>query len=73
MAKEKKARRSVTLDSRITAAQGKVVGMKARYVKAVKTQEELTEGREEIHRRELMEVVRKSDHNYEEILCFTRG
>ena len=73
MAKEKKARRSVTLDSRITAAQGKVVRMKARYVKAVKTQEVLTERREEIHRRELMEAVRKSDHNYEEILCFTRG
>ena len=45
----------------------------ARYVKAVKTQEVLTERREEIHRRELMEAVRKSDHNYEEILCFTRG
>ena len=73
MAKEKKARRSVTLDSRITAAQGKVVRMKARYVKAVKTQEVLTERREEIHRRELMEAVRKGDHNYEEILCFTRG
>ena len=31
------------------------------------------ERREEIRRRELMEAVRKSDHTYEEILCFIRG
>lgn len=62
MAKSKKARRSITLDSKITAAQDKVVRAKARYEKAVKTLEALMEKREEIRRRELMEAVRKSDH-----------
>ena len=73
MAKEKKARRSVTLDSKITPAQEKVVRAKARYEKAVKALEALMEKREESRRRELMEAVRKSDHTYEEILCFIRG
>ena len=73
MAKAKKTRRSVTLDSKITAAQEKVVRTKARYEKAVKTLEALMERREELRRRELMEAVRKSDHTYEEILCFIRG
>lgn len=73
MAKAKKARRSVALDSKITAAQEKVVRMKARYEKAVKTLEALMERREELRRKELMEAVRKSDHTYEEILCFIRG
>ncbi len=73
MAKAKRIRRSVTLDSKITAAQEKVVRMKARYEKSVKTLEALMEKREESRRRELMEAVRKSDHTYEEILCFIRG
>ena len=73
MAKAKKARRSATLDSRITAAQEKVVRAKARYENAVKALEALMERREEIRRRELMEAVRKSDHSYEGILCFIRG
>ena len=73
MAKAKKARRSATLDSKITAAQAKVVRAKARYEKAVETLEALMEKREEIRRRELMEAVKKSDHTYEEILCFIRG
>ena len=46
---------------------------KARYEKAVKALEALMEKREELRRRELMEAVRKSDHTYEEILCFIRG
>jgi hypothetical protein len=73
MAKAKKARRSATLDSKIATAQDKVVRAKARYEKAVKTLEALLEKREEIRRRELMEAVKKSDHTYEEILCFIRG
>ena len=73
MAKAKKTRRSVTLDGKITAAQEKVVRAKARYEKAVKALEALMEKREELRRRELMEAVRKSDHTYEEILCFIRG
>lgn len=73
MAKAKKARPSATLDSRITAAQEKVVRAKERYENAVKALEALMERREEIRRRELMEAVRKSDHTYEEILCFIRG
>ena len=73
MAKAKMARRSATLDSKITATQDKVVRAKARYEKAVKTLEALLERREEIRRRELMEAVKKSDHTYEEILCFIRG
>ena len=73
MAKARKARRSVTLDGKITAAQEKVVRAKARYEKAVKALEALMEKREELRRRELMEAVRKSDHTYEEILCFIRG
>jgi hypothetical protein len=73
MAKARKTRRSVTLDGKITAAQEKVVRMKARYEKSVKTLEALMEKREESRRRELMEAVRKSDHTYEEILCFVRG
>ena len=73
MAKAKKARRSATLDSRITAAQEKVVRAKERYENAVKALEALMERREEIRRRELMEAVSKSDHTYEEILCFIRG
>ena len=70
MAEARKTRRSVTLDSKITAAQEKVVRMKARYEKSVKTLEALMEKREGSRRRELMEAVRKSDHTYEEILCF---
>ena len=70
MAKAKKARRSITLDSKITKAQEKVVRAKARCERAVKA---LMERRDEIRRRELMEAVRKSDHTYEEILCFIRG
>ena len=73
MAKARKARRSVTLDGKITAAQEKVVRAKARYEKAVKVLEALMERREELRRRELMEAVKKSDHTYEEILCFIRG
>ena len=73
MAKARKTRRSVTLDGKITAAQEKVVRMKARYEKAVKTLEALMEKREESRRRELMDAVSKSDHTYEEILCFIRG
>ena len=73
MARARKTRRSVTLDSKITAAQEKVVRAKARYEKAVKALEALMEKREESRRRELMEAVRKSDHTYEEILCFIRG
>lgn len=33
----------------------------------------LMKRREKIRRRELMEAVKKSDHTYEEILCFIRG
>ena len=73
MAKTRKTRRPVTLDNKITAAQEKVVRAKARYEKAVKALEALMERREEQRRRELMEAVRKSDHTYEEILCFIRG
>ncbi len=72
-AKARKTRRSVTLDSKITDAQEKVVRAKARYEKAVKALEALMEKREESRRRELMEAVRKSDHTYEEILCFISG
>ena len=73
MAKARKARRAVTLDGKITAAQEKVLRAKSRYEKAVKTLEALMERREELRRRELMEAVKKSDHTYEEILCFIRG
>ena len=45
MAKARKARRSVTLDSNIMVAQEKVVRMKERYEKAVKTLEALKERR----------------------------
>jgi len=51
----------------------RVVRAKERYENAVKALEALMERREEIRRRELMEAVRKSDHTYEEILCFIRG
>lgn len=73
MAKSRKTRRFITLESKITAAQDKVVRAKNRYEKAVRMLEVLMEKREEFRRRELMEAVRKSDHTYEEILCFIRG
>ncbi|MBQ7178201.1 MAG: hypothetical protein IJS08_12365 [Victivallales bacterium] len=73
MAKPRKTRRFITLESKITAAQDKVVRAKNRYEKAVRMLEVLMEKREEFRRRELMEAVRKSDHTYEEILCFIRG
>lgn len=73
MAKSRKTRRFITLESKITVAQDKVVRAKNRYEKAVKMLEVLMEKREEFRRRELMEAVRKSDHTYEEILCFIRG
>lgn len=50
-----------------------MVRAKERYENAVKALEALMERREEIRRRELMEAGRKSDHTYEEILCFIRG
>ena len=73
MAKPRKTRRFITLESKITVAQDKVVRAKNRYEKAVGMLEVLMEKREEFRRRELMEAVRKSDHTYEEILCFIRG
>ena len=73
MAKPRKTRRFITLESKITAAQDKVVRAKNRYEKAVRMLEVLMEKWEEFRRRELMEAVRKSDHTYEEILCFIRG
>lgn len=73
MAKSRKTRRFITLESKITVAQDKVVRAKNRYEKAVRMLEVLMEKREEFRRRELMEAVRKSDHTYEEILCFIRG
>lgn len=73
MAKSRKTRRFITLESKITVAQDKVVRAKNRYEKAVRMLEVLMEKREESRRRELMEAVRKSDHTYEEILCFIRG
>ena len=73
MAKSRKTRRFITLESKITAAQDKVVRAKNRYEKAVRMLEVLMEKWEEFRRRELMEAVRKSDHTYEEILCFIRG
>lgn len=73
MAKSRKTRRFITLESKITVAQDKVVRAKNRYEKAVRMLEVLMEKREEFRRRELMEAVRKSDHIYEEILCFIRG
>lgn len=73
MAKSRKTRRFITLESKITVAQDKVVRAKNRYEKAVRMLEVLMEKREEFRCRELMEAVRKSDHTYEEILCFIRG
>ena len=73
MAKSRKTRRFITLESKITVAQDKVVRAENRYEKAVRMLEVLMEKREESRRRELMEAVRKSDHTYEEILCFIRG
>ena len=73
MAKSRKTRRFITLESKITVAQDKVVRAKNRYEKAVRMLEVLMEKKEEFRRRELMEAVRKSDHTYEEILCFIRG
>lgn len=73
MAKSRTTRRFITLESKITVAQDKVVWAKNRYEKAVRMLEVLMEKREEFRRRELMEAVRKSDHTYEEILCFIRG
>lgn len=61
------------MDDKITAMQAKVVRAKKRYDAAVKALEALMEKREESRRRELMDAVRRSDHTYEEILCFIRG
>ena len=74
MAKARKTRRSVTLDSKITAAQEKVVRAKGKVREGGEgTGGADVEKREESRRRELMEAIRKSDHTYEEILCFIRG
>jgi len=73
MAKAKRARRTVSMDDKIAAMQAKVVRAKKRYDAVVKALEALMEKREEGRRRELMDAVRKSDHTYEEILCFIRG
>ncbi|MCQ2396534.1 MAG: hypothetical protein MJ106_02420 [Lentisphaeria bacterium] len=73
MARTKRTRRTVSMDDKITAMQAKVVRAKKRYDAAVKALEALMEKREESRRRELMDAVRRSDHTYEEILCFIRG
>lgn len=73
MARTRKAGRSVTLDNKIAAAQEKLVRAKARFEKAKRNLEALMERREEVRRKELLEAVRKSEHTYEEILCFIQG
>ena len=73
MARKRKAGRSVTLDNKITAAQEKLVRAKTRFEKAKRNLEALMERREEVRRKELLEAVRKSEHTYEEILCFIQG
>ena len=73
MARTRKAGRSVTLDNKIAAAQEKLVRAKARVEKAKRNLEALMERREEVRRKELLEAVRKSEHTYEEILCFIQG
>jgi len=73
MAKTKRTRRTVSMDDKIIAMQAKVVRAKKRYDAIVKALEALMEKREEDRRRELMDAVHKSDHTYEEILCFIRG
>ena len=73
MARTKRTRHTVSMDDKITAMQAKVIRAKKRYDAAVKALEALMEKREESRRRELMDAVRRSDHTYEEILCFIRG
>ena len=73
MARTRKAGRSATLDNKIAAAQEKLVRAKARFEKAKRNLEALMERREEVRRKELLEAVRKSEHTYEEILCFIQG
>lgn len=73
MARKRQAGRSVTLDNKIAAAQEKLVRAKARFEKAKRNLEALMERREEVRRKELLEAVRKSEHTYEEILCFIQG
>lgn len=73
MARKRQAGRSVTLDNKIAAAQEKLVRAKARVEKAKRNLEALMERREEVRRKELLEAVRKSEHTYEEILCFIQG
>ena len=73
MAKTGKRRHSISIDDKISAAQEKLVRTKGRYEKAVETLKALMAKREEFRRKELLEAVMKSEHTYEEILCFIRG
>ena len=73
MAKTRKRRHSISIDDKISEAQEKLVRTKGRYEKAVETLKALMAKREEFRRKELLEAVMKSEHTYEEILCFIRG
>ncbi len=73
MAKAKRARRTITIDVKIKAAQDAVARQKARYDKAVVRLETLMAKREEIRTKELMTAIASSDRSYEEVLQFIKG
>jgi len=73
MAKAKRARRTIAIDTKIRAAQDDVARQKARYDKAVARLETLMVKREEIRTKELMIAIASSDRSYEDVLRFIKG
>ena len=69
----RKPRTTITIDEKISEAKEKVIKCKEKYDKAVSVLDALLSKRDELRRKELLEAINKSDHTYEEILCFIRG
>ena len=67
------ARRTVSIDEKIAAAQEQVVKAKARYDKAAKELEMLLAKRDAMRRDELWEAVVASGKSYEDILAMVKA
>lgn len=73
MNKGKRARRTITIDSKIQKAQDVVLRTKERYEKAMSVLEKLIAVRKERQMKSFMEALEKSDRSFEEVMRFLKA
>ena len=64
---------NLSIDEEIVKQEEQVAKSKEKYDADVKKLKDLYAKRDEIKRKELLEVVEKSNRSYEEIICFLKG